>query len=309
MKTLMEERLFEPFIDATDGVLCLPSGSDAAEIEREAALHGLRFPLVVDESARLCDQVAASPFAPASSRFGPYCDNITGMNWELPDGRRVRVGERVVKSTTGYDLLRFLLGTTGRYGGPVDYVLRLRPACDVVQTFFLRGDLSPLRMAAAEILQTSWIHWFDSMDFLAAQGCGPLLRIAVNCPPGEGDAYVDFLSKMAEKHRLSLDHSPGLPLDGCPDLVIKTSPALVLDTALRLAEHPGTKCVALCCCGVVHLFLADPGPEAILLLARPLEKELYAIGGDWSSRHVRTNAPASPEADWILTLRKEWGLP
>ena len=26
MKTLMEERLFEPFIDATDGVLCLPSG-------------------------------------------------------------------------------------------------------------------------------------------------------------------------------------------------------------------------------------------------------------------------------------------
>ena len=109
MKTLMEERLFEPFIDATDGVLCLPSGSDAAEIEREAALHGLRFPLVVDESARLCDQVAASPFAPASSRFGPYCDNITGMNWELPDGRRVRVGEPIeaelrVTSTAAHDL-------------------------------------------------------------------------------------------------------------------------------------------------------------------------------------------------------------
>ena len=145
MSVLTEERLFEPFIDATDGVLCLPAGSDEAEIERLAGLHGLRFPLLHDRGAPLCDQVAASPFAPASSRFGPYCDNITGMNWELPDGRRVRIGERVVKSTTGYDLLRFLLGTVGRYGRPVDYVLRLRPACEESQTFFLRGDPVLLR--------------------------------------------------------------------------------------------------------------------------------------------------------------------
>ena len=116
---IAEERLFEHFIDPVDGVLCLPAASDASVIERDASPHGLRFPLLLDRTSSLCEQVASSPFAPASSRYGPYCDNITGMNWGLPDGRRVRVGERVVKSATGYDLLRFCsraaVATDGRW--------------------------------------------------------------------------------------------------------------------------------------------------------------------------------------------------
>jgi hypothetical protein len=309
MKALREERLFEPFIDPTDGVLCLPAASSAAEINILTSPHGLRFPLVLDESDALCDQVAASPFAPASSRFGPYCDNITGLNWELPDGRRVRVGERVVKSTTGYDLLRFLLGTNGRYGRPVDYVLRLRPECDVARSLSLRGDLVSIRQMVTEILKSSWIHWIDSLDFISDNGQFRLLRIAVNCPTAEWDIYMDFLSKMAERNGLLLDESPGLPFDGRPDFVIKTSPEFVIESALRLSGHSGAKCVALCYCGVVHVFLEDSSPEAILAITRPLEKELHAIGGDWSSRHVRESLPVAPEADWISTLRKEWGLP
>lgn len=309
MKALTEERLFEPFIDPIDGVLCLPAASDATTIERIAAPHGLRFPLVADESSSLCDQVAASPFAPASSRFGPYCDNITGMNWELPDGRRARIGERVVKSTTGYDLLRFLLGTDGRYGHPVDYVLRMRPACDRSLTFFLRGEAGAVRQAAADILRTSWLHWLDSLDYLAGSGQDTSLRAAVNTTPEELDAYVDFLTTLADKHRLSLDHAPGLPRDGLPDIVIKLSPESVLDTVLRLADHPGAKCTALCYCGVVHVFLEDCRTEAILGMARPLEPELHAVGGDWSSRHVKARTSESVEAEWISTLRREWRLP
>ena len=114
MKALTEERLFEPFMDAVDGILCVPATSTAGRVNDEAVSHGLRFPLFVDRQAPLSQQVAASPYAPASSRFGPYCDNITGMNWEMADGRRVRIGERVVTSTTGYDLFRFVLGSGER---------------------------------------------------------------------------------------------------------------------------------------------------------------------------------------------------
>ncbi len=309
MSVLTEERLFEPFIDATDGVLCLPAGSDEAEIERLAGLHGLRFPLLHDRGAPLCDQVAASPFAPASSRFGPYCDNITGMNWELPDGRRVRIGERVVKSTTGYDLLRFLLGTVGRYGRPVDYVLRLRPACEESQTFFLRGDPVLLREAAAGILRTSWIHWFDSVDVLEGGEFSSLLRVAVNCPAEECDAYLGFLSGIAARHGLSLDQSPGLPMDGCPDLVIKTSPEVLPDIVQLLSGEYGAKCVGLCYCGVVHVFLPGQNPDSICRIAQALEPGLHAVGGDWSSRHVMPVNPDSPETEWIGKLKKEWNLP
>jgi len=350
---IAEERFFEHFMDPVDGVLCLPAASDAAAIERQASPHGLRFPLLLDRTTPLCEQVASSPVAPASSRYGPYCDNITGMNWELPDGRRVRVGERVVKSTTGYDLLRFLLGSGSRYGRPLDYVLRLRPACDTARGFCLSGEAASLRSALKELLQSPWMHWLDSVDLVAVDS--PFLRVAVHCPAREFEAYRDFLSAFSKKFSLALEpaaepdgtpfmtvgdaaHSgqgssfsktqggadacPGLldvapsglnlapfaagpALDGCPDLVVKTTPEFVADTALSLAKHPGAKCLALCACGVVHVFLPDPG--AIGEIVRPIESALHAMGGHWQSRHL-SPGPSPLEASWISTLRKEWSV-
>jgi FAD/FMN-containing dehydrogenase len=110
-----------------DGTLCLPANAIAADIHSQAHAHRLRFPLLLDEATTLREQIAATTHAPVSCRFGPYCDNILGINWRLPSGRIARIGERVVKTTTGYDWLRFLLHSGSRYGEPVDYVLRLRP--------------------------------------------------------------------------------------------------------------------------------------------------------------------------------------
>jgi hypothetical protein len=302
----MSERLFEPFLDPVDAVLCVPADSHATAIEQEALPYGLRFPLFLDRTTPLCEQVASSPFAPASSRYGPFCDNITGMNWEMPDGRRVRVGERVVKSTTGYDLQRFLLGSGGRYGRATDYVLRLRPACDISLVFRLDGEIGSLRSAISALLRSSWMHWFDSVDLVVEKA--PFLRIAVHCPAQEATAYRDFLSGIIATFALSLEASPGTVSDGCPDLVVKTSPEFVIDTALDLAKHPGAKCVAFCYCGVVHVYLPGKGEAAIREIARPLESALHATGGHWQSRHVR-QIPSLPETAWLATLRKEWNIP
>jgi hypothetical protein len=302
----MNKRLFERFIDPVDAVLCVPADSHVTAIEQEALPHGLRFPLLLDRATPLCEQVASSPFAPASSRYGPFCDNITGMNWEMPDGRRVRVGERVVKSTTGYDLLRFLLGSGERYGRATDYVLRLRPACDTSLIFRLGGEIESLRSALSTLLRSSWMHWFDSVDLVVEKA--PFLRIAVHCPSSESPVYWNFLSGVIATFALSMEASPGSVFDGCPDLVIKTSPELAVETALDLAKHTGTKCVALCYCGVVHVFLPGQEGEAIRKIARPLESSLHPIGGHWQSRHTQP-LPTPPETSWISTLRKEWSLP
>ncbi len=292
-------------MDPVDGVLCLPAGSNAMAIEREAAPHGLRFPLVMDREAPLCEQVISSPFAPASSRYGPYCDNITGMNWELPDGRRVRIGERVVKSTTGYDLLRFLLESGTRFGRAVDYVLRLRPACDSSQVFHLNGEAASLRFAIKTLLRSSWMHWFDSIDFITQDT--PFLRIAANYPAEESAAYEDFLAGLAAKFALSLNIAPESVHDGCPDLMVKTSPEFVIDTALDIANRTGAKCIALCYCGVVHAYLPDTDKNAIIEIIRPIESDLHNIGGHWQSRQVQ-RVPSPLEAAWISTLHKEWNI-
>jgi hypothetical protein len=302
----MSERFFEPFLDTVDGVLCVPADSCASAIEQRVLPQGLRFPLLLDRTAPLCEQVTSSPFAPASSRYGPFCDNITGMNWEMPDGRRVRVGERVVKSTTGYDLLRFLLGSGGRYGRATDYVLRLRPACDTSLIFRLDGEIEALRSAISTLLHSSWIHWFDSVDLVVEKT--PFLRIAVHCPAEESPIYRNFLSEVTATFALLMEASPGSVSDGCPDLVIKTSPEFVSDTALDLAQQTGAKCVAICSCGVVHVFLPGQEKDTIGEIVRPLQSNLYAIGGHWQSRHVE-RFPVPPETSWLSTLRQEWSLP
>ncbi|MFM7073325.1 MAG: FAD-linked oxidase C-terminal domain-containing protein, partial [Planctomycetota bacterium] len=272
--------LFTPFLDAVDGVICLAATATAADLEPLRAAHSLRFPLLLDGVATLREQVAASGFAPSSSRFGPFCDNILGMNWRLPSGQLVRIGERVVKSTTGYDLLRFLLNSQGAFGEPVDFVLRLRPECDQSGQFFLRGPFDDLRIAAARLLNTCWIHWFDAVDLLVSEGgteCS--LRIALNCPQVEWPVYADYLSRLAIDQRLTLEstlatqtqnHSTSpvvgdiaanlnANLDGCPDFAFKTTPARALSLARELASEPGLRCVALCYNGVVHGYFTGVG--------------------------------------------------
>lgn len=181
---MQAERLFSHFLDPVDGTLCLPATATAAEIRSQTKEIRLRFPLLLDANATLREQVNATTHAPASCRFGPYCDNILGMNWRLPGGRIARIGERVVKSTTGYDWLRFLLHSGRRYGEPVDYVLRLRPDCGFHLSARFSGAAVALRLCVKHLLHSGWMHWWDAVDFIG-EGAAFSVRVAVHCPATE----------------------------------------------------------------------------------------------------------------------------
>lgn len=303
---IAQERLFEHFMDPVDGVVCLPAQSNAPDVAKLAAPLGWRFPLWLDPMLPLQEHVRCSSHVPASSRFGPYCDNITGMNWRLPDGRTVRVGERVVKSTTGYDLLRFLLESGERYGHPLDYVLRLRPLCDASRTWHFRGERPLLTRAVPAILHSSWIHWLESLE--AIVDGETTLRACVHCPGDEVEAFDKFFGGLAHDHGLELEASvaTGFPAVGLPDFVVKTTVDRVLQTAFDLGGNPGVRCVALCSNGVVLGYVSDPG--LIVQLLKPLESSLHAAGGDWRSRRFAGHSPVPPESEWLATLHKEWGM-
>lgn len=326
-------RTFEPFVDAIDGVMCCPATMTTAELRSLATAHGLRFPLILDEHKPLREQVASSGFAPASSRFGPYCDNITGMNWRLPNGRIVRIGERVVKSTTGYDLLRFLLNSSGHFGEPVDFVLRLRPDCGTTHLYSLTGSCESVSQAAAAMLATCWLHWFDSVDVVvegSQEWCR--LRISLNCPADESAVYEKHLSSLAAKHELLL-HSESIasvPADGCPDFVLKTTPDEVIPLARKVSVENDVTCVALCYNGAVHGYLKNglqtgnagtgtrqsfdrsltaSAAEVQLRITSIIErcsKEIHAVGGDWQSRHVPSTAASGVEEQWLQQLEQEF---
>lgn len=320
--TVAGARLFQQFLDPVDGVVCLSAEANAYTIRTEVAPHHLRFPLLLDPQATLRQHVAACGYAPASSRFGPYCDNILGMNWQLPDGRVVRIGERVVKTTTGYDLLRFLLHSGERYGQPLDYVLRLRPACESLAVLNLQGDASALRAAVSNLLKSSWMLWLDAVDLVAeappataaestsaALNGQVRLRIAFSCLSLERPAYEQFLSSFAAAQRLTMQTAAEteLPWDGLPDLQLKTTPDAVAQLTCELSRQFGLRCVGLCASGAVLCYVPDTPDRATVLqsVIRRYAAELQSAGGDWHSRHLPPEPPGPTEAAWLNTFVRE----
>jgi len=300
------ERLFTPFIDAVDGTLCLPACSTAADIHAQAAAHRLRFPLILDADATLREQVAAATHAAASCRFGPYCDNILGINWRLPGGRIARIGERVVKTTTGYDWLRFLLHSARRFGEPVDYVLRLRPDCGFNLEARFDGDIAALRTCVRRLLHSGWMHWWDAVDFIA-EGAADSVRVAIHCPPDEARIFAEQLTRIATeaRARLTLQHDASRSFDGLPDVVIKTTPDCAIDLASDLARD-AARCEALVYSGVIHVHLCagkDLAERAHTLM-QPHLRQLHALGGDWHSRWLPETPPTVTESRWIETLEQ-----
>ena len=318
-------RLFVPFLDEIDGVTCVCASTTAAELRALAEPHRLRFPLIIDSQAPLWEQVASSEYAPASSRFGPFCDNIVGMNWQLPDGRVVRIGERVVKSTTGYDLLRFLLLSghqsrsllperTFSAGEPVDFVLRLRPDCGMHGVVNLSGGAESVTRAMPVLLQSCWMNWFDSVDVLAdgvEQSLG--IRIAINTPADEWPVFETMLTAFAETHRLSVmtELNVAAPMDGCPDFALKTTPDRAIALAARIANEHQLQIVTLCYNGAVHGYLPDGEdiPERVQGIMKQVESLLHNDGGDWRSRHMARAEPQGVEVQWLKILAGEFATP
>ena len=303
---MQHERLFVPLLDEVDGTLCLPANATAADIHSQAHAHRLRFPLLLDEAKTLREQIAATTHAPASCRFGPYCDNILGMNWRLPSGRIVRIGERVVKTTTGYDWLRFLLHTGSRYGEPVDYVLRLRPDCGFTAIARFEGSAQALQACVSKLLCSGWMHWWDAVDFFTDAGTS-CVRVVIHCVPDEAFMFADQLEHVAASTstQLTLQSNVPPPLDGLPDLVIKTTP----DRAIGLAEelaHAARCCVALCYSGVVHVYMNENEDltERTQALVQPYTAELHTLGGDWHSRWLPATPPTITESAWHNTLEE-----
>lgn len=302
------ERLFTPFLDPIDGIVCVAATESLSTIQQLAAAHRLRFPLVLDASASIGEHLASTDSAPASSRFGPYCDNVTGMNWRLPDGTVIRLGERVVKTTTGYDLFRFLLGSGPRYGHPVDVVLRLRPDCGHTRVATCSGPAARVRQSAARLLRNCWMHWFDSIDVLS-DGPAATMRIVIHTPQAEAPLAESFLSRWCAADGLSLIlESAPPPTDGLPDFAFRTSPERVLELAGELTAA-AVRCVSSCYTGVVHGYLPGAIRESRIqeLVAR-WSGALHAVGGDWHSRHLPARPIAAEEAAWVSRFVQEAGL-
>jgi glycolate oxidase subunit GlcD len=302
---IARERLFEPFFDSIDGIALCDATASWDAIQQSASAHRLRFPLVLDPHASLLEHLRSSAYAPASSRFGPFCDNILGMNWRLPSGELVRIGERVAKTTTGYDLMRFLLQTRGEFGTAEQYVVRFRSAHGENYLVTIRGHVETLLKFSHTLCHTCWIHWFDSVDILYHPTDNAWsLRLLLNAPDNEWQIAASYLAEQCSALQLQWSSVETIhpPHDGLPDLILKTTSDHALQLVCEIAQNASTSISAACHTGAIHLFEDDK--ELLEQIAERYRESIWERGGELHSRHWPVPTSLASERHWLEVLTR-----
>ncbi len=298
-----DPRCFNHFLDPVDMIGCFPAEASMAEINQLAAEHDLYFPLACDPVRSVREHVASLEYAPESTRFGPYVDNVPGMNWKLPGGQLVRIGEQVVKSTTGYDLLRFLLHSGERYGSAQDYVLRLRPLSHERYAGIFTGTPECLQALVEAIVCSSWSHWINCLNWVVSAEDAPFLECYGACLTGEGGHFIDYFSGLAKEHHTSFEPIAENPICPLPAFTIKTTPSQALTLASQCKEALGGHARILSALGVVLMYPEIPINDKQL---RELHSRTTMVGGHLFGTAIQPYESSPKETPWIESILNDW---
>ena len=117
-------------IDSASRTATVQPGVVNGDLAKELLEHGLFWP-PDPSSAPYCSvggNIATSAAGPRGVRYGGVRENVLAVRAVCGDGRVVRSGARVHKSSVGYDLARLLVGSEGTLAIITEATLRLVPA-------------------------------------------------------------------------------------------------------------------------------------------------------------------------------------
>jgi len=301
-ETSDQSRLFERFIDPVDMIACFPADTSLREINQTVSKHGLYFPLFCDPERSLRDHINALEYTSASARFGAYVDNIPGMNWILPGGQVARIGERVVKSTTGYDLLRYLLHTNERFGSASDYVIRLRPLSPEAYYFTLTGSAKALRAISESIVKSTWSHWIDCCDAVTDSN-STQIELSGHCLQDEGVKFRKYFENLTQQHDAEISTSAANTAGEIPSFMIKTIPSQMEVISRQCLEALGGRSRQLLVNGVVLAYPETPPNRDWLARAHETAAQ---HGGHLHSINSQTTTSNQNEATWVESILQSW---
>jgi glycolate oxidase len=211
-------------IDADNLMAVVEPGVVCEKLNTEAKKYGLNFPPTVptESVATIGGMVASNSSGLRSAKYGATTDYVLALEVVLADGRIVRVGKPVYKTSSGYDLVHLFVGSEGTLGIITEITLLLKPLPKYFATAYgLFDSLEDSARAVIEIVKSGITPaGLEIIDFptqravndLAKQSDGKLSEVSFPEAEGlllfeldgreasqvEGDKIA--LQEIAEKH-------------------------------------------------------------------------------------------------------------
>ncbi len=117
-------------LNLKDRVIVVQPGVIYGELNKELRKHGYCFP--PDPGSAIACTVGGMVGNNASGvralKYGATVDHVLGLEMVLPGGKIIRIGGRVWKSSSGYNLTRLLVGSEGTLGVFTEIILKITPA-------------------------------------------------------------------------------------------------------------------------------------------------------------------------------------
>ena len=247
-----------------DLTISVQAGMTAGALATRLAPHGQALPLDPPGFAtRTLGGIAATQSSgPLRMRYGTMRDLLLGVRFVQADGVLTWGGAKVVKSVTGYDVPKLMVGALGTLGVLVELTLRLHPAPDVEGTWLatFRSAAHAQECVALVLGSTLQPNRLEMLDDRALAACGlpaapAALAVSIATVEPAVRAQQAALAELVARAGGSIEtRDPGLwsaydRMLAAPDEVmlrIGTVPSRLADTFAETRHAVGTAAVAGC---------------------------------------------------------------
>ena len=123
-------------INIEDRLVVVQPGVVYADLDRALAPYGFFFP-PDPASGSVCTlggNVATNAGGIKGAKYGTTKDYVLALEVVLPDGRVLHTGSKCMKSVSGYDLTKLLVGSEGTLGVVTEITLKINPKPPLIST-------------------------------------------------------------------------------------------------------------------------------------------------------------------------------
>jgi glycolate oxidase len=261
-------------IDQDNGVAVVEPGATLEELDQALAPLGLIYPVSPGEqSASLGGNVATNAGGMRAVRYGVTRHHVLGLEVVLADGRVLRTGGKLVKSSSGYDLTQLLIGSEGTLAVTTEVTIKVQPRFTEAATV-----LAP----------------FATLD-----------EVAHAVPPivtsGADPSILEYIDVLA---MAGITASAGLDL-GVPDAVKAETLAylvVVLEgmDATRVAEDVEALATLLSKLGALEVYVLPAAAGAQLIAAR--ERAFFAAKAAGADDIIDAVVPRAAIPDYLARV-------